>query len=66
MNKLELIDRDIETIRRYKEFIHQDLSRYTKTLKNINIDMHLDKQLEHLKYIRDSVLLEMNYYKSKL
>jgi len=26
----------------------------------------LDKQLEHLKYIRDSVLLEMNYYKSKL
>jgi len=66
MNKLELIDRDIETIRRYKEFIHGDSSRYTKTLKNVNIDRYLDQQLEHLKYIRDSVLLEMNYYKSKL
>jgi len=66
MNKLDLIDRDIETIHRYKEFIHKDLSRYTKTLRNVNINMYLDKQLEHLKYIRDSVLLEMNYYKSKL
>lgn len=66
MNKLDLIDRDIETIHRYKEFIHKDLSRYTKTLRNVNIDMYLDKQLENLKYIRDSVLLEMNYYKSKL
>ena len=66
MNKLDLIDRDIETIHRYKEFIHKDLCRYTKTLRNVNIDMYLDKQLEHLKYIRDSVLLEMNYYKSKL
>ena len=66
MNQLEIVDRDIETIRRYKEFIHKDLSRSTKTLKNVNIDMYLDKQIEHLKYIRDSVLLEMDYYKSKL
>ena len=63
MNKLEIIDRDIETIRRYKEFIH---NRSTKTLKNVNIDMYLDKEIENLKYIRDSVLLEMDYYKSKL
>ncbi|MCH1547342.1 MAG: hypothetical protein L7S44_02115 [Flavobacteriaceae bacterium] len=63
---MEIVDRDIETIRRYKEFIHKDLSRSTETLRNVNIDMYLDKQLEHLKYIRDSVLLEMNYYKSKM